>query len=227
MNKTITFVLGLLTGAAAGSLATYILVRDRIQQEAADEIEEYAEHCEARIEYLKKTFEEAEEFEKKVEEESEPQIDEEVKNNEGVKKYHHYNGPMSSSGERVFKDEKKEKEVTKEEVAKKFSHDDAFLGVSEATEEDFLKDDEYRKETIDYFFHGDREEAYWAYNTDNQTVVEAKFGKPLKDLIGHAHAWLVDFTDETGVGAAYFKNDNLMTVFEVIVHDSTGFNDRG
>ena len=229
MNKTLVFVLGLLTGAAAGSLATYVLVRDKVQQEAADEIEEYAEHCEQRIALLKKCIEEAEELEKgpKEEEEEETQIDEEVKNNEGVKKYHHYNGPMSSSGERVFKDEKKEKEVTREEVAKKFEHDDAILGVSEATEEDFLKDDEYRKETIDYFFDGDKEEAYWAYNTDNQTVVEAKFGKPLKDLIGHAHAWLVDLTDETGVGAAYFKNDNLMTVFEVIVHDSTGFNSRG
>lgn len=223
MNKTIIFILGALTGAAAGSVATYLLVKDKIEREAAEEIEMYAEHCDERIRRLtnKEDSEESEEFETDTEE---AEQDEEIKNNEGVKKYHHYSGPVSSDGDRVFKDEKKEKEVTKEEVERKLAEEDAKLRVSEIDESEFLKTDDYSKETIDYFFPD--ETAFWAYNTDNETTVEAKYGKPLKDLIGNASRWLVDYTGEDGIGAAYFQNDDLKTKFEVIVHDSTGFNNR-
>lgn len=228
MNKTVTFVLGLLTGAAAGSTATYFLVKRIIEEKAAEEIEAYAEHCEERIKRIldKNEEEEEEEFEDPDSEE-----DPEIKNNEGVKKYHHYTGPLSSDGDRVFKDEKKEKEVTKEEVIKKWADEDSANHISEVTEEEYLNadDDEndYHRETIDYFFYGDSEVAYWGYNTDNQGTVEQKFGKPLKDLIGNAHKWLIDYTGEDGIGAAYFKNDDLGIIFEIIVHDTTGFNDRG
>lgn len=223
MNKTLIFVLGLLTGAAAGSIGTYILVRDKLEQDAMDEIDSYAEHCEERIKrfetrYAEIPINEEEPTKEKVE-------DEEIKNNEGIKKYHHYAGPMSSDGDRIFKDVKEEKNVTKEEVEKKWSEEDEANHILEATEEDFLNEDDYQKETIDYFFPEER--AYWAYGTDNQCPVAAKFAKPLKDLIGNAHKWLVDYTDEDGIGAAYFKNEDLHTIFEVIVHDSTGFNDRG
>ncbi len=231
MNKTLTFVLGLLTGAAAGSTATYFLVKRIIEEKAAEEIEAYAEHCEERIQRIMDKMTDGEEEEVSGDDD-EPDEDPEIKNNEGVKKYHHYSGPLSSDGDRsVFKDEKKEKEVTTDEVIKKWAEEDAENKIFEVTENEFLEaDDEendYHRETVDYFFYGDREVAYWGYNTDNQGTVEQKFGKPLKDLIGHAHQYLIDYTGEDGIGAAYFRNDDLQIIFEVIIHDTTGFNDRG
>ena len=58
MDKTLTFVLGLLTGVAAGSTATYFLVKKVIEDRAAEEIEMYAEHCEERIQRIVEKFEE-------------------------------------------------------------------------------------------------------------------------------------------------------------------------
>lgn len=227
MDKTLTFVLGLLTGVAAGSTATYFLVKRIIEDRAAEEIEMYAEHCEERIRRLTNKFEDDEEEEAMDDKPEESDEDPEIKNNEGVKKYHHYSGPLSSDGDRsVFKDEKKEKEVTTDEVIKKWAEEDAENQIFEASEEDFLKDDDYNKETLDYFFYGDSEATYWGYNTDNQETIGEKYGRTLSELIGNSSKWLIDYTDEDGTGAVYFRNDKFKTIFEIIIHDTTGFNDR-
>lgn len=226
MNKTLVFILGLLTGAAAGSAGTYFLVKQRCEDRAAEEIEMYAEHCEERIRrYAEKDNSEEESDEEASEMVDDSEEDEEIKNNEGVKKYHYYNNENNGmTVNQLF--EKEDKTVTAEEIKKKWEEEDSKAGISEIGEEDFLNDEDFDKQTIDYFFEGDKENAYWGYGTDNQTLVEAKFGKPLKGLIGNAYAWLIDYTDESGIGAVYFRNSEMNTDFEVIIHDSTGFMDR-
>ena len=227
MNKTLIFILGLLTGAAAGSTATYFLTKNSIEERAAEEIEEYAEHCEERLKKYAHNYVEInnEETEEESQESEEP---EDVRNNEGVKKYHHYNEPaFGSDSNRVFKDAKEEKAVTKEEVLQKWKDEEDALGVSEIDSEEFYEleaGEDFESYSIDYFFP--EETAFWAYGTDTEVSVDEKFGKPLSELIGNAHRWLIDYTDESGIGSAYFKNESLMAIFEITIHDSTGFNDR-
>ena len=40
MNTTAAFIIGLLTGAAGGSVATYYIFKDKFETEAAEEIAE-------------------------------------------------------------------------------------------------------------------------------------------------------------------------------------------
>ena len=75
---------------------------------------------------------------------------------------------------------------------------------------------------VKYFFDGDSDRAYWGYGTDNQTTVEARFGNPLSFLIGASSRWLNDYADkESGYGEAYFRNEEMKTDFEIVIHDNT------
>ena len=223
MNKSIIFCLGLLTGLGIGGAGTYFLVKKTVVDAAQDEIEEYAEHAERRIEAIRQSYMErldGLEDRDKEEENTNP----EEQNNEGVKKYHNYPSEASEYGaNRIFVKERKP--MTEETKQKIEEMKNAKPGISEITDEEFVNDENFDKQTIDFFFP--EEKAYWGYGTDNQTTVLSKFGSEIGDLIGESWRWLVDYTDEDGIGVSYFRNENLGIDFEVIIHDSTGFNDRG
>ena len=52
MNKGIIFGIGFLAGAISGGVATYFVTKEKIANDAADIIDQYAEHCEERIRAL-------------------------------------------------------------------------------------------------------------------------------------------------------------------------------
>ena len=101
MNKAVYFVLGMVLGAAGGSAATYFITKARLEELAADEIDEYAQHCEDRIERIR------EEYQEKLVGDLEPPAttpEEEIDSNEGVKKYHHNVEDLPEyASKRVFK----------------------------------------------------------------------------------------------------------------------------
>lgn len=218
MNKSLYFVIGTILGAAGGSIGTYFLVKGRFKAESDKAIEEYAEHAESRIEAIRERYEDTL-TEDMDEEESEPENNDEdaderkINNNEGVKKYHHYDGQElpEYAAKRVFK-----KVVTKEEeMAKKENSE-----IVELSEQEYL-DFAGEKQTIDALFRyeGDKVEELWGYQTDNQTTCQARFGKGFIDLVGIDGEDMLDwFEPDEGVAVRYFLNKEMATAFEVVVH---------
>ena len=218
MNKSLYLAVGALLGAGAGSAATYFFTKRRYEDLAADAIEEYADHCEARIERIKEIYEdklvgdvdsEEPEPEQATEEEDE---DKTIRNNEGVKKYHHYEGSElpEYASKRIFKKTTKEEEMAKKTTNK----------VHDITEKEFIESDN-EKQTIDVLFRmeNDAVEEIWGYQTDNQTTVQARFGKGLIDLIGIDGEDMLDwFEPDEDVTARYFHNDEMNTDFEIVLH---------
>ena len=94
--------------------------------------------------------------------------------------------------------------------------------MNEITAEAFEQDDDiYTKQTIDILLRlDDSYEAYWGYQTDNQMTCKAKFGKDLEELFGSdIIEQLLNATPaDEGVGILYFRNDELMTDFELVLH---------
>ena len=222
-NKLLYFGLGALFGAAGGSIATYFIVKEKIAAEAADEIEAYAEHCEARIERIKnkmvdKVFGAPKEEKKEVKETE----DEKIENNKGVKKYHHYDGLVSKYGENhIF--ENKQSDEERAEIKKQIK--DSKL-INDIDEDEFMNNENgYEKQTIDVFL-GDDEYmcGIWGYQTDNEDDVDRKWGKPLEELIGTAHTYdeLLSYCDKSddGIGLAWVKNDEMKIDFELVIHDN-------
>lgn len=219
MNKGIIFGFGTLFGAGIGSIATYFLTKEYFEQQAAEEIEAYAEHAEERIERIrlehegeKKMREMVEDAEEKLTNDPEEDV---INHNEGVKKYHHNNGISSKYGENnVFStpQPKKEKEVKP---------------LIEDIDEDTFMDedhDKYDKETIDVLLGDDQDViGFWGYQTDNEDFVERIFGRDLKDLVGldkEDYDYMLNETDnEEGIGTLYIRNNSIMKDFEVIIHD--------
>lgn len=217
-NKGIIFALGALIGAAGGSVGTYFLVKGRFEAERDEAIEEYAEHAEKRLEALRERFEgiseaEREENDPEVMDETDEDPDErKINNNEGVKKYHYYDGDQlpEYASKRVFK-KYEEKPAKKESKL-----------VNEISAEEFEKENEdYTKQTLDILLRlDDSYEALWGYQTDNQTTCKAKFGKDLEEMFGtEIIEQLLDATPaDEGIGILYFRNDELMTDFELVLH---------
>lgn len=220
-NKGIIFALGALIGAAGGSVGTYFLVKGRFETERDEAIEEYAEHAEKRlerqIEALKEqTVEDIDNTlgKRMVEknQEAEDPDERKINNNEGVKKYHHYDGDQlpEYASKRVFK-KYEEKPVKKESKL-----------VNEISAEEFeMENEDYTKQTLDILLRlDDSYEALWGYQTDNQTTCKAKFGKDLEEMFGtEIIEQLLDATPaDEGIGILYFRNDELMTDFELVLH---------
>lgn len=216
-NKGIIFALGALIGAAGGSIGTYFLVKGRFEAERDEAIEEYAEHAEKRLEAFRERFDgiseaEREENDPEPEETDEDPDERKINNNEGVKKYHHYDGDQlpEYASKRVFK-KYEEKPVKKESKL-----------VNEISAEEFEKENEdYTKQTLDILLRlDDSYEALWGYQTDNQTTCKAKFGKDLEEMFGtEIIEQLLDVTPaDEGIGILYFRNDELMTDFELVLH---------
>lgn len=217
-NKGIIFALGALIGAAGGSVGTYFIVKGRFEAERDEAIEEYAEHAERRLEAFRERFEgdseaEREENDPEVMDETDEDPDErKINNNEGVKKYHHYDGDQlpEYASKRIFK-KYEEKPVKKESKL-----------VNEISAEEFEQENEdYTKQTLDILLRlDDSYEALWGYQTDNQTTCRAKFGKDLEEMFGtEIIEQLLDATPaDEGIGILYFRNDELMTDFELVLH---------
>ena len=213
MNQKILYLaIGLVTGGAAGSAATYFLLKEKFAAEAEDEIEAYAEHCEERIERIRsehKSFTKKEEEPKTLDPE-----EEKIAHNEGVKKYHHDNGLASKYGDHnIFKTKVKEKPKDNKLI-------------SEIDEDEFMNQENgYEKQVLDVFLGDDKYMCgIWGYGTDNEDDADRKWGKELPELIGESHTYdeLLSTTigSEDGIGSMYVRNDELMIDFELIIHDS-------
>lgn len=212
-NKGIIFALGALIGAAGGAIGTYFLVKGRFEAERDEAIEEYAEHAESRIEAFRERFECDSDAEREEVDETDEDPDErKINNNEGVKKYHHYDGDQlpEYASKRVFKKYEEKPKVKESKL------------VNEISVEEFEQENEdYTKQTLDILLRSDDSyEAIWGYQTDNQTTCKAKFGKDLEEMFGtEIIDQLLDATPaDEGIGILYFRNDELMTDFELVLH---------
>ena len=220
MNKTICFVMGALFGACTGSATTYVLTKRFIEDKAANEIEDYADHRDRREQALK---EEISDLKSKLglinEKDLRPHVSESsddedyrINSNEGVKKYHHYDGDQlpEYASKRIFKKPIKEEEMAKKEVK----------NVSEISESAFLSSDR-DKQTIDVLFRyrDNAVDEIWGYQTDNQTTCKARFGKGLIDLIGIDGEDMLDWVEpDEGTAVKYFRNSEMDTDFEIVIH---------
>lgn len=215
-KNTLYFLLGTFVGALGGSSLTYFFIKGRFEAERDEAIEEYAEHAEKRlerqIEALKGQSEEGIE-EKPIEDTQIEDPDErKINNNEGVKKYHHYDGDQlpEYASKRVFKKYEEKPKVKESKL------------VNEISVEEFEQENEdYTKQTLDILLRlDDSYEALWGYQTDNQTTCKAKFGKDLEEMFGtEIIDQLLDATPADGdIGVLYFRNDELMTDFELVLH---------
>lgn len=203
-NKGIIFALGTIFGATSGSIITYFIVNKKRDEE----LEEYAEHCDERIAKIRREIKEIED------KEPEPKVihndpeDDKINKNKGVKKYHHDNGLSSKYGEN---------NVFGKKAAQKL--------ITEIEEDEFMNEENgHKKETIDILLGDDSDiVAFWGYGTDNETFVDKKFNKELKDIIGedyYDYDYLLNLSDdEESIGTLYIRNDNLMIDFEIIIHD--------
>ena len=216
MNKSVLyFTIGLVTGAAAGATTTYFLTKEKFAQQAEEEIEAYADHCEKRIERIRAV----EDYKKTEIKENENILDpeeEKIASNEGVKKYHHDNGLSSKYGENHVFEKIADKPEEKEKDSKL---------INDIDEDEFMNEGNgYEKQTIDVFLGDDKYMCgVWGYQTDNEDDVDRKWGKPLEDLIGRSHTYeeLLTYCEksEDGIGLAWVKNDEMMIDFELVIHD--------
>lgn len=220
MNKGIIFALGALTGAAAGAVATYFLINDRFAREAEEVIDDYAKKCSDKIDEVIEYYESrgSEDLDETPEQEVDMRDD--ISNNEGVKKYHHYSGGAFESGSDVGKlFAKEDNKVTEgqKDILEKPELEDV-QGVDEITEDEFLEgSEEYSPITLDYFFNTDT--LLFGYGTDNEDIAETVYNKTRSELIGNIWRWAPDYIkDDSGVGSAYVRNSNLMKDFEILIH---------
>lgn len=207
MNLALKLYLTFVAGAGIGSTITYFLCKDHYEIENAKALENYSNYTEKRIQNLIDEFE----SEKEVDED-EDEEPEEV-NNEGIKKYHNNSDNVPEYGsKRIFLSKDDRKDI-QDAVKKKLNT----ALISEIEENEFLNQDgKYEKQTIDVLLV-DPEKALWGYQTDNEMDVKAKFGKSLEELVGDEIDWS-KITDDSGIGVLYFRNDEIMTDFEVVVH---------
>lgn len=218
-RKVLYFVAGLITGASAGSVTTYFLVKEKFAAENDEDMENYAEHCEERIARYK---EENEELKKHLGVIKDPVAkladnpeEAKIASNEGVKKYHHDNGLSSKYGDNhVF-----------EKIADKPEEEKDSKLINDIDEDEFMNQENgYEKQTIDVFLGDDKYMCgVWGYGTDNEDDADRKWGKELPQLIGESHTYeeLLTYCEnsEDGIGVAYVRNDEMMIEFELVIHD--------
>ena len=224
MNKSVLyFTLGLITGAAAGGTATYFITKDKIQADAEEDMENYADHCDSRIEKYREEIEDLKAklglIEDPVVKSAEDPEQAKISRNEGVKKYHHDNGLASKYGEHnIFTGNAERSEKARKEI------EDNKL-INDIDEDEFMNQENgYEKQTIDVFLGDDKYMCgVWGYGTDNDDDVDRKWGKPLEDLIGRSHTYdeLLTYCEksEDGIGLAFVRNDEMKIEFELVIHD--------
>lgn len=214
MDKSIIFLLGVVAGAIGGSTATYFIVKDKIENEAAEIIEQYAQHCEDRISKFSREEDSEEVSESEVEE-----PDNELDKNEGVKKYH-----KDLTSENTYKKEiEKVTEGEKALVAEK----EGKIVVNkpyEITEEQYsLEAQQYDKITLEYYCEDDM-----LMCTEPEEMAETFFNVGREELIGEVWRLGQDWIPEgKDAGAVYVRNDNMSIDFEVIVYDKSWYEISG
>lgn len=225
MNKVLYFVSGLVLGAAGGTAVTYYVVN----AQRDEELEEYSEHCEERIERFRKKYtnEEIDQIDEalgqKLRTTNDPE-EEKIENNEGVKKYHVRTKESAYGSNRVFvsNQDEKTRQIVKEEIDKTVK--DSKL-IEDIDEDEFVTEKEgYDKHTIDILLGDDQDiVGFWGYQTDNEMFIEDKYGKDLKALVGldqNDYDYLLNEADtENEIGTIYTRNNELMVDFEIVIHD--------
>ena len=217
MNRTAAFIIGLLTGAAGGSVATYYIFKSKFEEDKDVEMQEMEEYYEQRLKKrLEKIVHSKPVSEKLPEAENGPKSerdDEKVANNKGVKKYHHDNGLESAYGSaRIFGEDAKPKKRKESKL------------INEISEQEFLNNENgYTKQTVDVFMSNDDDTpeifGIWAYETDNEEPVDKRFGKSTSELLGgRSYEELCTYCGDDGIGQLYLKNDEIMTDFEFVLH---------
>lgn len=220
-RKVLYFVAGLITGASAGSVATYFLTKEKFAAENDEDMENYAEHCEERIARYKEEIADLKGKIDLVKSDPNGEIllrdpeEEKIAHNEGVKKYHHDNGLSSKYGDNhVF-----------EKIADKPEEEKDSKLINDIDEDEFMNQENgYEKQTIDVFLGDDKYMCgVWGYGTDNEDDADRKWGKELPQLIGESHTYeeLLTYCEnsEDGIGVAYVRNDEMMIDFELVIHD--------
>ena len=169
----------------------------------------------------------------KEDEEADTNVDDDpdersIRNNEGVKKYHHYDGAElpEYASKRVFKAQQSDKE--RAEIKQEIEETKMVKSVPEVREikeDDFLNIDSsmIEKQTIDVLFrYGEgagKEEEIWGYQTDNECSCKERFGKGLIDLIGIDSEDMLDWVEpDEGIAVRYFLNNAEGIAFEIVVH---------
>lgn len=207
------FVIGLVTGAAGGSAATYFILKDKMEREKDEEIEEIEayekERFENRLARFKEKISNSKKMpDKEIDEMPVDREDEVIANNKGVKKYHQETVESAYGSKRIFGDDVKPVKKSKK--------------IKEVNEEEFMNmENGYEKQTVDILLGDDADiVGFWAYETDNEEFVEKRFGKPLNELLdGRTYDDLMKYCEDDGLGTLYLKNDDLKIDFEFVIHD--------
>lgn len=225
-NQLGIFVLGFVAGLATGGTAAYFLTKKRAEAQIEEEIEAYAEYADAKIEHMKSLIADG-----KIDEPE--REDEEVTNNEGVKKYHHQDeGIASLAGRQPFgKKETEEKEMAG-------TWDQPTDDIVEISGDEFLKTyadpdaGPYDKVTLDLLFDGETDDndwdnqLYWGYGTDNEELAMLRpeyKNCSIADIVGQVYRWCIDYVSEDEmVGSFFVRNHNLHQDIECVVHDMRG-----
>ena len=219
MSKGLTFILGVLLGGGVGAGITAYILKDRYEQEACDMIDEYHDRCQDRIEQIMQAYGVRDEDIAKLNESSDSDDETEdkaadprddVSNNEGVKKYHHYVAPTELKGT---------DDMTKgqEDVNKYPKIDDCPDYIEEISDEEFSVDEKkYDNVYLTYDFNTDR--LLLNPDTEDEIDAEEQYHVSRSELIGNMWKWSTDYiSEEDGTGAFYARNNRLMKDFEVIV----------
>lgn len=212
MKKGIIFTLGVIVGAAGGSAATYFIAKCKFQTEKDEELEEMENFFEERFQ---KRVKKLGLVKKKPKTEPEVREDEKIASNKGVKKYHHQEDSISEYGAENTLFKKKDNKKKESKL------------IIEINEAEFLNEQSgaYEKQTIDVFIGDDATVVgIWANGTDNEEFVEKRFNKPLDELIGRTDVdylltYCCDVEVDDGLGLMYVRNNEIMTDFEVVIHD--------
>lgn len=230
MNNKVIFAVGATIAAAGASFVTYILTRNYYQTIFEEELDKYSEECRERIDAIVDYYEGGKDAEETVAEEPEEAPEpEEFRNNEGVKKYHHYANSSEESIQSIFSKEnvkevagavrfktdeerKEEEKVTEgqKDILKRPELDDV-AGIEELDEEEYnnLDDDRYTRVYLQYDVNEDK------LFTNDGDIAEEAYAKQRHELIGNCWRWATDYVDKDCM--FYIENDNMMVAFAVEV----------
>ncbi len=220
MNKGIIFLLGTVVGAAGGAGITAYFLKDKYQKEACDAIDEYYDRCESRIRDIMEAYgvrdEDIEKLEENSDDEEKAEEDprDDIKNNEGVKKYHRYSAPFSEDKKKGIEDDMIKGQ---EDLLKHPNFKDCPSYIDEITEDDYMVDEkEYDDIYMTYDVNTDR--LLMNPDTEDEIDAEEQLHMSRSEIIGNMWRWSTDYiSDDDGTGAFYVRNNRIMKDIEVIV----------
>lgn len=208
------FTIGAVIGAALGGLGTYFLMKDRMEEIIAAEIDDYIQYANKKREKLEKSSEE------KIEES--PSKEEESKD-EKVFKY--YKGSLKDLEIQTSRDKLEVNKEIEEIVEEKHNIFENDLNIEEISEDDYIEGyEDYDQTTLDYIFRTDA--LFYGYGTDNQELAEGHFNNGREAIIGQLWRYASDYINEgEDVGVAYIRNHKLKYEFEIIMHSNVEYDE--